>query len=295
MGTHSQKYLTYSAYFTLIVISAILVHSHTPFGAAVSMDSLNYLNAARLIAQGLGISLPDYNLDSGDAVPMTLWPPLYPALLSAAIPTDRLFDVEIGQHVAWLNILSLFCTIWLFWWISGTFIHKGLALGLTIMFAFLPSLQIIYLYIWSETVFIPLVLAAFLLQMRFFGTTSRYRPLWLWASVAVLALAFYVRYAGLGFFGALLGSLLLVDRSSNREKFILLARSAILFLLLIAPLLWRNYWVGNYLVGQRDNSSAVLGDDLVTLGNLLAAELLPFGFILLLPALGFVGYLETVH
>lgn len=289
----SIKTINYLVYFFLLASAGVLTLSHIPFGVAISMDSLSYINAARKLIQNEGISLPDYGLEHGDVAPLTFWPPLYPIFLATGIPSNHLFDVDVGRSITWLNVLSLFVTLLLFWNIAKTIVPKPLAIFATLLLGLLPSMQIIYLYAWSETLFIPLIVAAFISQLKFFEAAMSDRNKWLCAGVSMLALAFQVRYAAIGVFVGFLISILLLNASSIPDKLILMAKSTGLFLILNAPMMLRNHLVANNLFGSRDQSSALLREDIPTLMHLLGLELFPFPMLFLFPI--FLGLMAIVY
>ena len=64
----------------LLCVIAFALHIYmTPYGAAVSPDSVKYISAARNLAEGNGLL---HLANNGELVPLTLWAPLYPVLLS---------------------------------------------------------------------------------------------------------------------------------------------------------------------------------------------------------------------
>jgi hypothetical protein len=82
----------------LCVIAFGLQLYMTPYGAAVSPDSVKYITSARNLADGNGLL---QLADNGELVPLTLWAPLYPVLLSAG----ALIGVDPWEFGRYLNAI----------------------------------------------------------------------------------------------------------------------------------------------------------------------------------------------
>lgn len=264
--------ITACACLSLAVAAAALSISHTPFGAAMSMDSLYYLSAAQQMALGNGIVLPNYVLGDPDVSPLTTWPPLYAAFLRFLVPGDVLFGGNAGNIVVVFNVIALISALSLFYYLGTRVSSAFPAFLATLVLALMPSMQIIYMYAWSETLFVPVLLAALCCFDLFLDPRSRHRHLWLALSVACLALGFHLRYAVLGFVAGLCTSILLFDRTGLGQRIKLIAGTVVLFVALVAPLLLRNFLLASNLVGERPASSASLPTDIHRLGQLLASE-----------------------
>lgn len=270
------RMMNYIALAVLASVAIFLVVTHTPFGAAMSTDSLGYLSAAKNFALGHGVSLPDYVIGKGDFFPMTTWPPLYPVFLSVFIPSADMVGVRSGAYIAIINIVSLFVLLTIVWSLLSLFIHRVIALLLSVLLAFLPSIQIVYMYAWTETIFIPLLVATCYLQWRFLASEGKKAEKWLWGAVVGLAVLFYIRYAAIGFLGACIASIVLLHRNSWIEKCRLIMVSVALFVLAVLPLLLRNYILTSTLTGSRGWSNIFWLDDFFSILSLLRDELFPF-------------------
>lgn len=277
MALANTRLFTVCAYLIFAGVAAALVIGHTPYGAAMSMDSLYYLSAAQQMSLGHGIALPDYAIGDRDISPMTTWPPLYAVFLQLLIPADSVFGVDAGKFVLWFNIVGLACTLSIFWALAGRLIPKVPAFVVTLLLALVPSMQIIYMYAWSETLSVPVVLAAAWFFARFLDPQADHRLRSLTLSVACLALGFHLRYAVLGFVAGLCASILLLDSSNLKQRIKLVAGSAVWFAALVAPLLLRNFWLANNFIGKRGASDALLAADMNKLAGLLASEVF-YGF-----------------
>ncbi len=274
--------------FFLVVFSILITRSHTPNGAAMSMDSLSYLNAAQQFTMGHGLSLSNHKIGENDYKAMTLWPPLYPLTLSALIPSLDLFNRSADLQIAWINAFFLSITAVLFWFVCKKFIHAKIAFFVTVMLVFLPSMQVVYMYGWSEVVFIPLVLLAFYLQWMFFVSKEEHELKFLCATILALAVAFYTRYAGLGFLGGFLVCIAFVRRGSFRHRLRWGALTVAIFSIVAVPLLARNYFLTSTLVGDRDKPVANLMEDFELLGYFLKDEIFPFSAAYLLVVLAWL-------
>ena len=79
------------SFLIIVVIASVLIIRLTPFGAATSPDSISYLNAAQNISAGNGIVLTNYHIGADNQhVPLTIWPPLYPLVLSVFTTPSKL-------------------------------------------------------------------------------------------------------------------------------------------------------------------------------------------------------------
>lgn len=269
--------------FALIIaaFSILVTLLHTPYGTAMSMDSLSYLSAAQQMTLGHGVSTPNFAFGEKDYVPMTIWPPLYPITLFALIPSSQLFD-KPETAIALINAISLFFTLLLFFYIAKKIIRRDLALIATLLVALSPSMQVVYMYAWSETIFIPIIVLAFYFQWKLFTTDQSQRLRWMMLSVATLTLAVYTRYAGLGFLAAFFASIFLSGRFKLPEAIRITAISLLLFSSFIAPLLVRNYLLTSTFAGQRESPNAELSSDIQLLFYFLKDEFFPVSNILLL-------------
>jgi hypothetical protein len=177
-----------------IVVAVVVVMLLTPFGAAVSPDSIMYLDIATHIHNGLGVTSTDYALaHAGEnrAVPNTTWPPLYPALLALG-PTQP----GLVPAATWSAIL-LAATLFFTQRILSRFLSWPLALLAALPLAIAVPMLTIHTYAWSEQLFIAILLGLLLAVQRHLADASR----WTITLVALLlVLAFYTRYIGLLFF-----------------------------------------------------------------------------------------------
>ena len=77
------------------------------FGTATTPDSIHYLDVSQNIADGLGLVENTYLLGPEKFKPFTLWPPLYPFLLSFFAEPNLSGPVEAAR----LSITMLPITI----------------------------------------------------------------------------------------------------------------------------------------------------------------------------------------
>lgn len=240
------------AYLVMFVLAMAMVTLTTPFGAALSSDSLSYLLMARNIANGFGIALPSYDLNFQATVPATMWPPLYPSILAVLIYVSGGDFAKIVAMVPFVNAVLLFLLLVLVYRFASDFccVHKAAIWGLILLYVFLPSQILIGMYLWSENIFIPLVFAAYYVLIYFVVSenkeTSRMPLLY---STIFLASATYVRYVGIFFFIALCFTIILLTARGLRERLINVISASALYLILTAPLFLRNYFISTYVSG----------------------------------------------
>lgn len=263
------------AYLLLGITAAVLVASHTPVGAALSMDSLFYLSTASNVLDGKGIVQDTFAL-SGPAVrATTIWPPLYPMVLAGLMWLVKLASSSDVFGIAVFNFFALVASLFLMLRITARVTSITAAVVVAVALALSPSLQIVYAYAWSEVLFIPLCLAAYLgLQHYLDGSGSRYR-FGLYAMIVLLGLATYTRYVGIAFFSAAALTLLLYGRGGPIERLRTVALASLAYLAILAPLFIRNLAVSGALSGgERGVPDTELLSDVGILGWYLHLELL---------------------
>lgn len=168
-----------------LVGAAVVYLATSAYGPGLSTDGARYLSTAESIAAGRGII--DYL-----GLPLTNWPPLYPALLAFPNLLTGTDVFVIGQFI---NILAFGFIIWL----SGIFFERSLPGNY--LFALLASLVVatslpfieVSANIASDSLFMVCVLL-FLLAAQNYSSTRASRA-W-WTLVAVTNAACFLRYAG---------------------------------------------------------------------------------------------------
>lgn len=275
MRNATQGTTRFWAYLALGVAAAVLVASHTPVGAALSMDSLFYLSTASNILDGNGISHDTYALSGPAVQATTIWPPLYSVLLAALSWLANQAGIAQVVAIAVLNFVALGACLFLILRIASLTGSIGAGVVAAMALAISPSLQIVFTYAWSEVLFIPLCLGAYLsLQHHLMDNGSRQR-LGLYSLVLLLGFATYTRYVGLAFFFAAALALLLYGRGAPIDRLRTVAAASLAYLAILAPMLIRNFAVsGSLSGGDRGAPGTSLLSDVETLGRYLNLELL---------------------
>lgn len=166
----------------------LLLHATSRYGVGVSRDSVSYLNAAHNLAFS-GILATD--ILPGSPRPLTIWPALYPALLS----TLHFTGAQLLQSTRLLNALLFAAYVILMQLVvlraTRGAIYVTFAAGLFVALSY--STLHIYARVWSETLFLTLLLGG----MLFLGHYLQ-RPGWptLIVSGLLFALAWLTRYIG---------------------------------------------------------------------------------------------------
>ena len=88
----------------LALLGVLILSFITRWGAGVSNDSVVYIRAARFLAEGFGFSTIS---DSGRIIPLTHFPPLFPALLS----TGGFFNIDPLVGAKFLNHFLFFASV----------------------------------------------------------------------------------------------------------------------------------------------------------------------------------------
>ncbi len=273
-------------YAVFAVAAAVLVYSHTPVGAALSMDSLYYLSTANNILDGKGIAYTTYALTGPEVQATTLWPPLYPVLLAGVVWLAGLIGVSDVSAIAVVNFIGLLASLYLMSRIASLTGWSWAGFVVALALAISPSLQLIFMYAWSEAVFVPLSLAAYLCLHQYLLRDNAEQRRALYSMVILLALATYTRYVGIALFGAAALAILVYDHGRLAERLRSAVLATLAYVAFIAPMLIRNFLVADALSG---GDRGTMNTNLVTdLGLLLWYLYLEF---VNLPALGGVTIL----
>lgn len=236
-------------YLFFAIAAAILVFSHTPVGAALSMDSLSYLSTARNILDGHGIAYSTYALVGPEYQPTTLWPPLYPTMLAGVVGLAGILGISDVASVAFFNFLAMLVSLILILRIAALSGWTWAVFAVGVAFTISPSLQLVHMYAWSEALYIPLSLAAYLGLIRYLGRDDQRSKASLYWMVALLAIATYTRYVGIAYFGAAAMALLVFDRGSFSDRIRIVVLASLAYLASIAPMLIRNLLVSDAISG----------------------------------------------
>ena len=137
------------AYLLLSILAAVLVASHTPVGAALSMDSLLYLSTANNILDGNGIVQETFALNGPAVRQTTIWPPFYPMALAGVLWFVKLATSSDVFGVAVLNFIALAASLFLVLRITLRVTTISACVAVAVALAISPSLQIVYTYAWS--------------------------------------------------------------------------------------------------------------------------------------------------
>ena len=221
----------------------------TPYGAATTPDSLNYIEAANHIRAGRGVALSTYSLTRADETePFTTWPPLYPMALAVSAlsaPIDALAAARLALVTLAASCVVLFLLL-------HPLVGYGPALLASVVLLVAPSTLIVFTYAWSESLFIPLALAALGCCLR---CVSRDRPVGdrqyavLILLLALLSAAlFYCRYLGLTL-GVWLALAWVMTPNRRARVWPFVAASA-LWVVAVVALLARNYLLSGDITGS---------------------------------------------
>jgi hypothetical protein len=264
-----------TGYLILAVVAAILIASHTPLGAALSMDSLYYLSTAGNILEGNGITRSTHLLSGPALQSTTLWPPLYPLLVAAIMWVANLVGTSEVVGIAVFNSIALIATMYLVVRIASlaASVQAGIAVAFAI--AISPSIQIVFTYAWSEVLFIPLCLAAYIGLQQYLTGDDSARKSGLYAMIVFLGLATYTRYVGLAFFSSAALGMLIYGRGDLPQRLRTVTAATLAYLVFLLPMLLRNLvQAGTFSGGQRGSPDTNVLSDIATLMWYLYLEFL---------------------
>jgi len=263
------------AYLVLALLAVVLVASHTPVGAALTMDSLYYLSAAGNILDGNGITHSTHALSGPALEATTLWPPLYPVLVAAIQWLANMAGTSDVVGIAVFNVLALIASSYLIVRIASLTASAQAGMVVAIAVIISPSIQIVFTYAWSEALFIPLSLAAYLSLYQYLFGDERVRQRWLYAMVMFLGLATYTRYVGLAFFSSAALAILLYERRDVFKRLRTVAAVTLAYLAFLSPMLLRNLAeTGSFSGGDRGSPDISVLSDISTLMWYLYLEFL---------------------
>jgi hypothetical protein len=231
----------------LLVVAVTLVLSFYTNGrhVAYTTDSLIYHDlASNMLAGHFGYMT---NLESDDPpiLPMTRWPPLYPAAWSIAA---KLSGQELDGVIHAMSVaLQVITTLTLFW--AGVAITGSApcAALITMMYGILPSSQSLFAYAWSETLFLPMVIVAMALTLRH---ANEPRLGFLLGAAVLVGLANLTRYVGVVFIPMLAFSVLVFSNRSWVLRFRDAAIATAVSTLVVLPLWLRNWSLSGHIAGS---------------------------------------------
>jgi hypothetical protein len=249
------------------VISAVLLLIVTAPGMGISPDSVVYIQTAQNISDGHGIT--SFNYTDGGRSPLTVFPPLLPAVLSvfALFGADTTAGIRIVNTVALGSVVFLACH-----WLNRSVFSQVLkVLGCLLIVLSVPLLSV-FSWVWSEGLFI-LESVICLLALQAFTRAPSAK---LAGTVGVSAgLAFLTRYAGT----ALMMSAFLVLVTAyvrNRTTPRYLGLFMLIAVLPTAALLLRNHFESGTFMGGRVPSGTSLFDNAYDTLRTLVSWILPF-------------------
>jgi hypothetical protein len=167
-----------------------------PFLLTSNPDSARYLELAQGLVQGRGYGL---HHAAGPAVPDTMTPPLYPAVIAVMMLILKPHHLlEIVHPLKYLNLgLYLFSTL-MFYQVSRRLIRVPYPLVMTVLFTLSPLMLLALGDISPIMLFVTLSLSAlFLADCCFEDKHAEVTPLRLWGSVVLTGLAMAAHPAGI--------------------------------------------------------------------------------------------------
>jgi hypothetical protein len=186
-----------SAYFVAIMLITILGCASVVYGMKwgpwAGSDSVAYIEAARNFAKGDGLVIRQA---SGDRVPLSLHPPLYPVLLAAlsVFSSDMIFVAKIANVVLWGIFILSICLFYYF------YLDHPIYLFL-VCFLFLSSPLFLRLFTgaMSEPLFFVTSLMSLLLIIIYLQTN---KAMVLFLSALLAAMSLLTRYMGVAVIAA---------------------------------------------------------------------------------------------
>ena len=222
-----QHRLALLAVASIALLGGLAVNFGMNWGPWAGSDSVLYIEGARNLADGAGLTTLQA---SGDRVPISLHPPLYPISLSLLHRLE--IDLVAGARIANVALFALFITLvgFLILQISQ---QSLIALAAVSLLATSPAMLGNFTGLMTESLFLLLSIPALLLAVLY---VLRGRPLLLVASCLMCSLAFLTRFAGLPV--ALSATLLLLWLGQGEARRRILISGAYLGVVMLPTAIW---------------------------------------------------------
>ena len=214
----------------------------TRWGIGITTDSMTYIGVARNLLSGLGFTelYPD-----GTTIPLTHYPPLFPALLAIL----GVVGMEPSIAARWLNTLLFGANILLVGLAIKRIIRDSIWLPVFGSCLMLTSRVVLHIhsYAWTEPAFIFFALLGFLLLGAYLENS---RLLFLVSSSGVIALAFLVRYPGLALVATGVVGILLLSKKGRHERIVDALGFGVISSVPLALWVAKNSWVADSATGR---------------------------------------------
>ncbi len=219
----------------LSVGAIVLVLTATSSGAGIGGDGVAYVAGGRNILHGLGFSWVG---PVGDIRPITIFGPLFPALLGGI----GLAGVDPLVGARWLNAILFgvnvaLCALILYRATGALWVP---ALG-AILVTFSPVVLLTHTLVVSEPTFLALMLGGMIALDLYIERGSR---AWLVFSAMLAGLSYLARFVGLTVIAAGAVILLLVGWGARRRRVMDMAAYVVLAGLFVVPWFVRNQMAG---------------------------------------------------
>lgn len=269
----------------VVLLPLLLLAYKMRSAVSLSPDSLLYLHAAKSLAAGEGL----VSLYGPAGTQLTLFPPLYPALLALVGTVTP--SLTMAAALLGMAGLALACAL-TFLLVRGEGLRTGAAAALTLAVFLNSGPQMVFSYVWSEVPYIVLVLILLFL----FARLPRLGPLGFGIVLGLfVGAAFLTRYIGVTLLPAVLLGIAALDRFPLERRIVCALSATATAALVVAAMVLRNVLADGTAFGGRTPTDDTL---LFAVGRLLTAFgqfLLPFESIgLVWGALGFVGLAALV-
>jgi hypothetical protein len=288
-----------------LAAAAIVLLTTAPHGAGLSNDSIGYIAVARHLAAGMGAL-------TEDGTALTVWPPLYPALLATISFASGADPLYIARFT---NAVLFGCIIYL----SGLLFLKHLkqsancALLGTAFLLFAAPLMEQLLWVLSESLFFVFLLLYFHFINAYLGKRNLSSLVLLSLSVALACLT---RYVGIILIASAAVSILFFQQNNARTKLQHLLLFICISALPLSAWIVHNYLISGTLAGHRTSSIFTLAQNITFTTQTLQDWYLPkrfynYGAIIVVLGLTSIGlathilklktnleikkFLETIH
>lgn len=235
--------------FFLVIIGLSLYLQMTLIlnGTAVTPDSIRYLDVSQNISDGFGVVESTYSLGPDKFKPLTVWPPLYPYILSFFNSPYTSGSVEAAR----LSFIILPTTIILIYLLLKKITSKTIAFLFSILFLLSHPILTVFSYAWSETLFIPLLLCALITCMLSIKYSSeanspKHKIFLTIFTISIIALS-YCRFIGIIFFIFIPLAFFL----SKNKKLVIVHYiiSCLLYVIFVGFMLTRNFFLTGFFGG----------------------------------------------